>query len=65
LKGGSLKNEFLTNLPDMVATAMKGKIKRTDCTTIFDDVEYNVSLYRMSDALVRVDFKIPTKKGIK
>lgn len=59
-------NEFLTNLPDLVATAMSGKIKRTDCEVVFNGVQYTVSTYRMSDALVRIDFKIPIlKKGSK
>lgn len=53
---------FLSSLPDQVAAALAGKIKRTDCAVTLKGVTYDVSIYRMTDTLARVDFKIPKPK---
>lgn len=54
---------------ELVAQAKDGKFDRQDLTITSLGKKYDVSVYRMTDALVRIDFKNPkqpkSKKGIK
>lgn len=50
---------WVSILTDSVEAAFNGTIQRTDCKAELKGSIKDVSIYKMSDALVRIDVKTP------